>query len=138
LVRQCRIFNLYGWNFSFFRMSRTMLLGTHISAPVMSDGFLRAGMKLGNHIISGILTYRRAATFEAFGDRSCLCTLLHQFPDCAVCYWFPCRMSGIKLGRRFPLGPSLTTTHSPSVSDIFTCKKNIFTIDYRFLGHPRC
>jgi len=49
-----------------------------------SDGFPWAGMKLGNHVNSGILTYRRAATSRLVNDRSCLCKFLHQFPDCAV------------------------------------------------------
>jgi hypothetical protein len=49
-----------------------------------SDRFPWSGMILGNHVNSGIPTYRRAATSRLVGNRSCLCIFLHQFPDCAV------------------------------------------------------
>jgi phage shock protein PspC (stress-responsive transcriptional regulator) len=42
-------------------------------------------------------------------------------PHCAVCYWIPFRMSGIKLIRHLPLGPSLTTTKKHYLGPFIQC-----------------
>jgi hypothetical protein len=78
-------------------------------------------LKFGNHSSSNVFTYRRATNSRLVDDRSCFFQFLHQIPHCAVCYWIPFRMSGIKRIRHLPLGSSLMTTKKLYLHPFIKC-----------------
>jgi hypothetical protein len=100
-------------------MDGTFLFSYFSTCP--SERFLWAGVKLGSHSSSTVLTYRRATNSRLVDDRSCFFKFLHQIHHCAMCYWIPFRISCIKLILHLPLGPFLTTTKKHYLCPFIQC-----------------